>query len=447
MTNISIFLFCLFISLPNKLNSEITIKFKRKNTLYEYENLLLVNIQFFGDYFINNKFITDLYLGEPPQKIPGYLNPSQSGFYLTSAKCPSKAKYNYHDSSNYKLIELKNYTYAIIHRFSDTLCVEYIDNTCRKKYDYEIFSITNLENQICFNFGTKLLGYGELVKDDLLNRLHKDKSIKSYYFTLDINKKNPEELDYIFDIDIKNNEKGYTFIKASSYNKDNRQYLVWGLDFDILSLNNRIIYEKQFRSEFNIDLGCIIGSSAFKESFDLILKEKNIIPIKGNYDNKYDIYFFNKKDDQGNLKDLNLSFYHKTLDYNFILDYNDLFYENSNRLYFLIIFNKEKRDYWEFGTPLLKKYKFIYNQDNKFIGFIKDNRGKKFNDNENNKEDETPNKKGKIILIVVLVLIFVIIITLLFGFLIGKKIYKVRKNKTNELLELYDYNAKSNDNE
>ena len=33
-----------------------------------------------------------------------------------------------------------------------------------------------------------------------------------------------------------------------------------------------------------------------------------------------------------------------------------------------------------------------------------------------------------------------------FGILIGKKLYKVRKTKTNELLELYDYNSKSDKN-
>ena len=87
----------------------------------------------------------------------------------------------------------------------------------------------------------------------------------------------------------------------------------------------------------------------------------------------------------------------------------------------------------------MKKYKFIYNQDIKFIGFINDKKGKSFNDNNNN--DKTNLKT--IIIIIVLVLILVIIGTLLFGFLIGKKMYKVRKSKTNELLELYDYNAQS----
>ena len=35
---------------------------------------------------------------------------------------------------------------------------------------------------------------------------------------------------------------------------------------------------------------------------------------------------------------------------------------------------------------------------------------------------------------------------IIFSILIGKKIYKVRKNKTNELLELYDYNSQKDKN-
>ena len=445
MKNIPIFLFYLFIVLPNNLKSEVTIKFKRQKILKDDENLILHNTQFFVDYFIKNKYITDLYLGEPPQKIPGYLNPIQSGFYLTHKDCPSKVIYNYQSSSHYKLIEKTNYGNIILQRFTDVLYVEYINNNIFKKYDYEIFADTDLNNSICFNIGTKLLGKGEIVEDNLLNRLHKNKSIKSYYFSFDINEKNQEEMNYIYDIDIKNNEKGYTFIKASSYTKDNRQYLVWGFDFDILQLNKRIVYERQFRAEFNVNLGCIIGSSSFKESFDLILKEKNINVIKENYDNIYDLYTFNRPLNYEKLKSFTLNFYHKSLDYNFILDYNDLFYEKNDRIIFLIIFKEDKRDYWELGTPFLKRYKFIYNQDNKFIGFIKDNKENKFKDNEKG-DNRKLKSTTKIVVLVVLLVVFIIILTLIFGFLIGKKMYKVRKNKTNELLELYDYNSKSEGN-
>ena len=250
-------------------------------------------------------------------------------------------------------------------------------------------------------------------------------------------------MNYIFDIDIKNNEKKYTFIKASSYSKDNRQYLVWGLDFDSLKLNNHAIYEKQFRAELNINLGCIIGSSSFKDTFDSLLEKNNIDAFIQNYDNEYDIYIFNKKSDYNKLKNITLSFFHKSLDYNFTLNYQDLFYEKDEQFYFLIIFNNNQEDFWEFGAPFLRKYNFIYNQDNKFMGFIKDNKAEEFNGKTNTGNN---NNKTKIILVIALIVILVIIVTLFFGFLIGKKMYKVRKNKTNELLELYDYNSKNDTN-
>ena len=88
----------------------------------------------------------------------------------------------------------------------------------------------------------------------------------------------------------------------------------------------------------------------------------------------------------------------------------------------------------------MRKYHFIYNQDNKFLGFIKNDKENEFNGKTN---PENNNNKTKIIFVVVLIIILIIIVTLFFGFLIGKKMYKVRKNKTNELLELYDYNSKS----
>ena len=56
-------------------------------------------------------------------------------------------------------------------------------------------------------------------------------------------------------------------------------------------------------------------------------------------------------------------------------------------------------------------------------------------------------KSSKIICIVILGLVFAGVIILLFGILIGKKIFSVRKVKVNELLELYDYKAKDSENQ
>ncbi len=104
----SLFLFFILNLLSGKFKSEITMKFKRQNKFNEFENLIHVNFQCFGDYFIKNKYTTDVYIGEPPQKIPAYLNPTQSGAYLTDSFCPIKEVYDYQSSKNYKLIEKKN---------------------------------------------------------------------------------------------------------------------------------------------------------------------------------------------------------------------------------------------------------------------------------------------------------------------------------------------------
>ena len=444
MTIISIFLFYFLIYLPCQFKSEIVMQFNRQYSLYEYEKFFVTNIQFFVDYFLYNKYITNIDIGEPKQRVPGFLNPAQSGFYLTAKSCPSKSIYNVERSKNYKLISKTEYGTVTVLRFTDTLHLEYINKTSFNRTDYEFFSDKNLNISICVNIGTKLLGQGELVEDNLLNRLHKYKSINSYYFSFEFDSKNFDKLNYIFDIDIKNNEKGYTFIKASSYSDEKRQYLVWGLDFDSLKINNSIIHEKQFRAEFNINFGCIIGSSSFKETFDLILEKNKINAFVQNYNNQYEIYIFNKKDDYNKLSNFSLTFFHKSLDYNFTLDYDDLFYEAGEQIFCLIIFNSKKQEFWEFGTPFLRKYHFIYNQDNKFLGFIKNDKDNEFNGNTN--PENNNNSKAKIIFVVVLIIILIIIVTLFFGFLIGKKIYKVRKNKTNELLELYDYNSKSDNN-
>ncbi len=411
MTIIPIFLFCFLIDLPSHIKSEVVIKFNRQYSLYEYENLFLVNIQFFADYFINNKYLTDIYVGEPKQKIPGYLNPAQSGFYLTEKSCPSKVVYHYKNSWNYKLINKKEYGAVTIQRFYDAIHFEYANNTDFSEPNYEFFSDKNLNNSICVNIGTKLLGNGEQVEDNLLNRLHNYKLINSYYFSFYFISKKFDKLNYIFDIDIKNNEKGYTFIKAISYSDEKRQYLVWGLDFDSLKFNNTIIHEKQFRAKFNINFGCIIGSSAFKERFDLILEEHNIKAFVQNYNNKYDIYIFNKREYYNKLNNFSLCFFHKSLDYNFTLDYQDLFYEVGDQIFFLIIFNSNQQDFWEFGAPFLRKYNFIYNQDNKFMGFIKNDKGNEFSGKTN---QENNNNKTKIIFVVVLIIIFIIISTLFF---------------------------------
>lgn len=63
--------------------------------------------------------------------------------------------------------------------------------------------------------------------------------------------------------------------------------------------------------------------------------------------------------------------------------------------------------------------------------------------------DKDKNSFSKIITIIVLCIIFLVILAVFVGIFIGKKTFRIRKTKVNELLELYDYSSKekSSDNQ
>ena len=438
--NYTYFSFFVLFFFINNINSKIVIKFHKYNSLLT--EFFSYNIKYFVDYFVDNKYYTDILIGDPPQKIKAFLNPQQSAFYITNKTCLSKSSYNYEKSNNYKLIENKSYKFYSMIRFIDSLLFENITEKGNKKVkidNYQIFADCEIKEPLCFIIGTKLVATGEQIKDNLLNNLHMNKYIESYYFTFEVNPRKEDELSFIFDININGNKDGYTFIKASSYKDKDRQYLVWGLNFDKLYFNNNI-NENQLRAEFNINLGCIIGTSSFQESFKTFLRNNNIMETIIQYSEKYYIYSFNDNEYiYQKLNNITLEFYHKDLDYHFTLNYKDLFFEKYDKIYFLIVFNYIENNYWKFGIPFLKKYKFIYNHDSKFIGFLNDkiNNNKNISSNNENKGNTIDNQNNyykinsKIIIIVILSFIFIIIGMIIFGILIGKKIYKVRKNKTN----------------
>ena len=195
-----------------KIDSKMQIKFQKYNSLLS--EFMERNIAFFVSYFIENIYSTQIYIGEPSQKIIGFLRPEQVGFYLinNNITCLSKSVYNYEKSNNFKLIEKESGKYYNIYHFSDSLLIENITNSgnIKSKIDnFEIMSICELNQPLCLIFGTKLISYGEEVNDNFLYGLHKNNHIKSYYFSYDINTRNDDELTYIFDLDANETINGY----------------------------------------------------------------------------------------------------------------------------------------------------------------------------------------------------------------------------------------------
>ena len=86
-------------------------------------------------------------------------------------------------------------------------------------------------------------------------------------------------------------------------------------------------------------------------------------------------YICNDKKIIKNFKELN--FRTRGNDFNFTLNYKDLFYKFNNKYYFLIFFVNNDNDSnknWEFGIPFFQKYKIIFDMEKKHIGYYKINK-------------------------------------------------------------------------
>ena len=187
-----------------------------------------------------------------------------------------------------------------------------------------------------------------------------------------------------------------------------------------------------------------------------------------NYMKDPDLQFYCIKGDNFGINELKLFpklyFENTELNYTFELDYKDLFIEMNGRYYFLVTENSDES--WSIGFPLLKKYKFVFNQNDKTVGFYNPNLPED-KEKETDKETEiieTDQKEtdaktdyisdiisdssnvkefGLSIEYVILIASLTGLVFIAIGILIGKYIFKKMKGKkrANELQENFDYEA------
>ena len=197
-------------------------------------------------------------------------------------------------------------------------------------------------------------------------------------------------------------------------------------DIDINDNENIIKVDKNINAEFNIDIKIILGTKNYYEYINQYF-------FKGNKD-KCDYYLYDQKysiiicDPNLNINNFpSLYFYNHIYNYTFELNNTNLFLDKNNKKYFLIAFDESKPDSWTFGTLFLKKYFFVFNTNEKKIGFY---------------NKEIIGKKNRIIFNVNIFYIVLIIIAGFVGFLIGKKIYyRVRNKRINELNDGFIYKS------
>ena len=437
--NISFIYFFLLLYLLDLIQSSLIIKFKRYLPIKSESKS--ITLEEFINKRINNIYTTNIYLGNPPQTIPGFLKSYEHKFYLSNEYCPNQ-KYFYKEKS--RTFSLQNSDVNYIGKFiHDTLYLDTINSNIIK-YDNFFINVDNdLKSPQCFHIGTQL-SFKEIEKGtNLIDILYKRNFIKSYFYEYRIS--NDDELILTLDLNIDINNNEYKFIKpinriVSYYNNNQK----WGLSFYKYKLNNYTFnLNREVQAEFNINYGCFFGISEFKEYFEKYLEDNDIFVEPKYIEREFYIFFFEKNlKSVEKLKNIELTFYHRELNFNFTFTYEDLFIESDNGYYFLVIFDYKSSDAWKFGYPFFKKYNFVFNHDAKIMGFTNSNIDKNIISYDKNM---TKKKNSKIVFIIILGVLFIAVLILLFGILIGKKIFSVRKVKVNELLELYDYKSKDSE--
>ena len=132
-----------------------------------------------------------------------------------------------------------------------------------------------------------------------------------------------------------------------------------------------------------------------------------------------------------------LYFYNVDLNYEFILDSNDLFLEEDDTIYFTLISRNEILNNWRFGQLFLKKYRLVFNIEKKAIGYYIKH---KEIPRKENTEEKPKLSLGMIILIIGLVLLVVEVVA---AIICIKKCNCInRRKRANELMDdNYDYPA------
>ena len=244
---------------------------------------------------------------------------------------------------------------------------------------------------------------------DFIKELKREKIISGYKWSIKYNyiKDNYYEGEFLLGNDIEkyykiDKDEDFRMIKAA-----NRKYeLYWDVKFkeirigkkslNINSIGNKYAIQGTFEPKINI----IIGPNDFRYEILNQFFNKNIY-MKICSEEKISVNTFDyvgiKCKKTLNITEFpNISF--KLQFYSFTFGYKDLFHEDENYFYFLIVFKEinyyegNDNEYWTFGAPFINKYIFIFDSDSKTISYFNKNKinsinNKPANERNNNVDD------------------------------------------------------------
>ena len=463
--NISINSFLLNIILINilKLTNEkyITIPFKVVNN-NEPEIFSSLDDYFRSWYEIS--FYGQISVGTPPQKLITKLTFDDYGISILNKGCNFN---NYSNDINISLdlkksstsfndsyVNLNGDNKFLYKSFRDAFYAKdifYFDsiksnNDKIKIEDFNfIYSPSDNKKMItCMNIGFKAYPQNSReVSLNIIKQLKNKNIINNYDWSIifDNNKKYPD--NGIFLIGAKPHDynpelyNDKDLFGSGSYSDDTTPYFNFKINdiyFDSPLNSSDKIYITDLDELHLIPTNGLIKASQDYEKkieinfFDYFINENKCFKeyrVKTSKDSFRTFICYNKQNIKKELKEKFpvLKFKQKNFLYTFELNYDDLFKEKGDKIYFLVWFSSSKKTAWELGYPFMKKYTFNYNYDNKLVSFYNNK-----NEEEDNKSTKNSFKINKTFIIIILI----IIVTIL-GFIIGKKFRKKKKLTAEEL--------------
>ena len=398
---------------------------------FKYEDLNTTNDLSIFQSLFSNHLITTLEIGNPIQKINVYISLKDYEFYLTENK-QNETSYNYEKSKfskqKSKLLEFYDSPYLNGIYFQDQFNFNSTNGEIIKT-NFSFILAKNLLSNVYSTIGLSFHNPSDDFNINFMNQLKNLKIISNLTWNIKyINEKenilsigkNPDEYDLTY------KKENLHFTKIAF----NDMYSDWNLYFDNIYFNNKenkIEFKGEKICEINFERALIKGPFEYKKLFFESVFNNNDCQEISYFSNLY--YVCNKNTKISELPNIYLK--SRELNYTFELNYNDLFIEINDKLYFLVYFNNfdnKNFKYWILGKPFLKKFHLIFENEKKLIGFYQINTYNYF-------------IYFQIVLISILTIIFIVLLIL---FIKSSK-YSVRKRRKNEVEEDYDYSTRYSD--
>ena len=461
----------------------------------------LIDLSFSPQNMINNWFYNGIYfslgLGNNKKDFFLFLDVENSDFTIGPCnkinttsfhRVVKNFSYYFTNSSSYTIVssveKINKNTFVLSDKFT-YLNQNISDLYLRFVYDKMKIKNENENEPLCGNIGLNVLDKSsDTFNTNLFRQLKDEELISNYIWTLSYRTEQFGNIilggePHFYDGKNFFMSQYKTVYSQIKINEKKEKISPWGFKFNNVYLNLTRKSEKKSKinnlenteAELLIERGLIIGTQEYKdiidkEFFDDLINnktcKKDIVSFNdkvSGMEMKYYVYSCEKESFQG--KDIyyspiyskpyfnfpSINFVNKELNYTFCLENSNLFIKKG-RIYFLVIFEYESNNkIWKLGEPFLSKFKFVFNPDQKTIGFYNPNLPKIDNDiyirdhigNDNDEIYEKEKMINKNYLWYYVTSIAVIIILSIIAFYLAKKLHKARKKRANELDDSFDY--------